>query len=429
MARLRKAGLKDDEVQNKDGARHGCEASKPVKRDGLITKVRNLVSRRRFIAAAGSAAASLPFFRAGEESAEAADTKDSGPITIAKQGSFFVGGTEITTPGTFDPNHTNGPGATYHIDHMYVQFQTPVKGRQYPIVMTHGTNQTAKTFESTPDGRDGFQTIFLRRGFTVYLNDHPRRARAGFPSFNGTLGNLAGKQIVPDNTTRPSAQQAFVGWRLGPEYPNFYPNTQFPKEGLEQFLRQSIPNVGDYNMPDQFPGVVTSAFVALLDKIGPAIMMPHSMSGPYAMLAAIRSSKVKAIYGYEPAQYIFPKGEPRPEFRSSDGSIYRTDTYEVPLEDFLKLTKIPICIVYGDNIPASPDPLMARDARRGQQTAAKQFVEALKRHGGDATFVSLPEIGVHGNGHYPFVDRNNSQIADLAAKWLHDKGLDKRVLV
>jgi hypothetical protein len=424
-----KAGLKEEQVENKYGARTGCDTSKAAEPDSLITKVKNLVSRRRFIAAAGSVAASLPFFRAGEESLEAADKTDSGPIVISKQGSFFVGGTEITTPGTFNPSHPNGPGATYHIDHMYMQFQTPAKARQYPIVMTHGTNQTGKTFESTPDGRDGFRTIFLRKGFTVYLNDHPRRARAGFPSFNGTLGDLAGKQIVPDNTTRLSAQQLFVMMRLGPEYPNFYPDTQFPKEALEQFFRYSIPNVGDYNMPEQFPEVATSAFVALLDKIGPAIMMPHSMSGPYAMMAATRSSNVKAIYGYEPAQYVYPKGEPRPEFYSSDGSVYRTDAYEVPLEDFLKLTKIPICILYGDYVPKSPDPVMARDARRGQQTAAKLFVEALKRHGGDATFVSLPEIGIHGNGHYPFVDRNNSQIADLAAKWLHDKGLDKRVLV
>lgn len=417
-------GIQDYAIPNQDTSRPGREAGKHVGPNGFVTRLKNLMSRRRFITTAGSAAASLPFLRSEGEPANAAETNGSGPIVIAKQGSFFVGGTEMTTPGIFDPNHPNGPGAIYPIDHMYVQFQTPAHARKYPIFMTHGTNQTAKTFESTPDGRDGFQTIFVRRGYTVYLNDHPRRARAGFPSFNGPLGNLAGKQIVPDNTTRPSAQQAFVGWRLGPEYPNFYPNTQFPTVGLDQFLRQSIPNVGDYNMPEQFPQVVTSAFVALLDKIGPAILMPHSMSGPYAMLAAIRSPRVKAIYGYEPAQYVYPKGEPRPEFRSSDGSIYRTDTYEVPLEDFLKLTKIPICIVYADNIPTSPDPIMARDVRRGQVTAAKLFVEALKRHGGDATFVSLPEIGIRGNGHFMFFDRNNLQLADLAAKWLHDKGLD-----
>lgn len=398
-----------------------------ARRYGIGARVRNLVSRRSLLAAAGSLAASLPFLKTLESEVEAAG--ESGPVTIAKQGSFFVGGTTITTPGTFEPTQTNGPGAIYYIDHMYAQYQIPVNPRQYPIVMLHGSGQTAKTWESTPDGRDGFQTIFLKRGFSVYLDDQPRRARAGFPSFNGPLGSLAGKQIVPDNTTRPSIQQGFVGWRLGPEYPNFYPNSAFPQAngGLEQFARQHINNVGDYNMQDTFPEVVTSAFVALLDKIGPSILMPHSMSGPYAMLTALKSPKVKAIYGYEPAAYVYPKGEERPEVRTSSGSIYRTDTYEVPLEEFKKLTKIPICIVYGDNIPTTPDPLASRDGRRCQVLAAKLFVQALKRHGGDATYVSLPEVGLHGNGHFMFFDTNNVRVADLASKWLTARGLDKRV--
>jgi pimeloyl-ACP methyl ester carboxylesterase len=389
-------------------------------------KGKKLVSRRSVLTAAGSLAASLPFLEHFESKVEAAG--ESGPVTIAKQGSFFVGGTTITTPGTFDPAQTNGPGAVYYIDHMYAQYQIPLNPRQYPIVMLHGSGQTAKTWESTPDGRDGFQTIFLKRGFSVYLDDQPRRARAGFPSFNGPMGKLGDKQIVPDNTTRPSIQQGFVGWRLGPEYPTFYPNSAFPQAngGLEQFARQHINNVGDYNMQDVFPEVVSSAFVALLDKIGPAILMPHSMSGPYAMLTALKSPKVKAIYGYEPAAYVYPKGEPRPEILTSSGTPYRTDTYEVPLDEFMKLTKIPICIVYGDNIPTSPDSVAARDGRRCQVLAAKLFVEALKRHGGDATYVSLPDVGLHGNGHFMFFDTNNVQVGDLASKWLTQKGLDKR---
>jgi hypothetical protein len=391
-------------------------------RAGIGARVKKLISRRRLFKALGGAAAAWPFLNHLEGDVEAAG--EVGPVTIAKQGSFFVGGTTITTPGAFDPARLNGPGAIYYIDHMYMQYQTPPNARQYPIIMTHGTGQTSKTFESTPDGRDGFQTIFLKRGFSVYLNDQPRRGRAGFPSFNGPLGSLAGTQIVPDNTTRPSIQQGFVNWRLGPEYPNFFPNSAFPQAngGLEQFARQHIPNVGDYNQQEVFPDVVTSAFVAALDRIGPSILMPHSMSGPYAILTAIKSPKVKAIYGYEPAAYVFPKGEPRPEIRMPNGTLYRTDTYEVPLEDFMKLTKIPICIVYGDNIPKQPI-----NGRRAQAMAGQQFVDLLKRHGGDATYLELPEVGLHGNGHFMFFDTNNIQVADLASKWFTAKGLDKRV--
>ena len=49
----------------------------------------------------------------------------------------------------------------------------------------------------------------------------------------------------------------------------------------------------------------------------------------------------------------------------------------------------------------------------------------MNKLGGDVTVVHLPEIGVHGNTHFPFSDRNNLQIADLMSEWLNKKGLDK----
>ena len=43
---------------------------------------------------------------------------------------------------------------------------------------------------------------------------------------------------------------------------------------------------------------------------------------------------------------------------------------------------------------------------------------------GDATFVSLPERGIHGNTHFAFSDLNNHQIADQITTFLAEKGLD-----
>src|SRR6266550_1693189 len=97
------------------------------------------------------------------------------PLVIAKQGSFLVGGTVVTTPGTFDPANPTPAGQTVHGDHAYVQYQIPVNARPLPMVMWHGGGQFSKTWETTPDGRDGFQTMFLQRGWPVYLLDQPRR--------------------------------------------------------------------------------------------------------------------------------------------------------------------------------------------------------------------------------------------------------------
>src|SRR6266516_2692313 len=112
-------------------------------------------------------------------------TTTPAPLVIQKQGSFAVGGTVIAPPGVFDPivqgAYTPTPdsrGQTIHGDHAYVFYQVPVNARRLPLVFWHGHGESGKTWETTPDGREGFQTIFLRRRFSVYLIDQPRRGRA-----------------------------------------------------------------------------------------------------------------------------------------------------------------------------------------------------------------------------------------------------------
>jgi hypothetical protein len=97
----------------------------------------------------------------------------------------------------------------------------------------------------------------------------------------------------------------------------------------------------------------------------------------------------------------------------------------VPLADFMKLTKIPIQLVFGDNIPTTPSPIPGLDLWRGTIIMAQHFVDAINRHGGDAQLLSLPSIGVRGNTHFAFSDLNNQKIADLLSKFLKQKGLDK----
>src|SRR6266516_1437554 len=124
------------------------------------------------------------------------------PLVIQAQGSFAVGGTVVTAPGTFDPIaqgafNPAGPdprGQTLHGDHAYVFYQVPANARRLPLVFWHGHGQSAKTWETTPDGREGFQTIFLRRRFAVYLNDQPRRGRV---AHRDQESNHPGHRVLP----------------------------------------------------------------------------------------------------------------------------------------------------------------------------------------------------------------------------------------
>lgn len=118
------------------------------------------------------------------------------PLTIQSQGSFAVGGTVVRSPGTFDPAKLDSGGQTLHGDHARVLYQVPVGARPLPLVMWHDFGQTAKTWETTPDGREGFQTLFLRRRFPVYLVDQPRHGGAA----RGTVGTtITATNPGPDN--------------------------------------------------------------------------------------------------------------------------------------------------------------------------------------------------------------------------------------
>lgn len=329
------------------------------------------------------------------------------PLIIQKQGSFAVGGTVITNPGTFDPYKPTPEGQTFHGDHAYVFNQIPDKARKYPLVMWHGIGQFSKTWETTPDGREGYQNIFLRRRFPVYLIDQPRRGDAGRSTVAATI------------TPIPDEQGWFDTFRVG-IWPNYFEGVQFSKdtEALNQYFRQMVPNVGPIDI-----NVNSDAVSALFTKIGPAILVTHSHSGGTGWATAIKNQNVKAIVSYEPGSgFLFPEGEVPAPIPMAGGSL---SAVGVPMADFMKLTKIPIIIYYGDNIPDKPMDNPGQDGWRARLEMARLWRDAVNRHGGDVTVVHLPEIGIKGNTHFPFSDLNNVEIADLMSVWLKKKGLDK----
>ncbi len=85
------------------------------------------------------------------------------PIVIQEQGSFAVGGTVVRSAGTYDPARPGPEGQTLHGNHARVFYHVPANPRHLPLVMWHGFGQFGKTWETTPDGREGFQTLFLHR--------------------------------------------------------------------------------------------------------------------------------------------------------------------------------------------------------------------------------------------------------------------------
>lgn len=337
-----------------------------------------------------------------------------GALVIQQQGSFAVGGTVIVNPGTFDPirhgafNPANQSteGQTLHGDHGYVFYQIPANSRKLPLVFWHGHGQSMKTWQTTPDGREGFQNIFLRHQFPVYLIDQPRRGEAA-------------RSTKPITISASADEQLWFGiFRLG-AYPNFYPGVSFSKDtnALNQFYRQMVPNAGPYDAL-----VNIDAVSSLFDKIGQGILLTHSQSGGPGWRTAIKNNNIKAVVAFEPGgDFVFPETETIDTIKVSGRTITPP---RVPMNEFMKLTKIPIIIYYGDNIPDKPSVNPGQEQWRVFLSIAKQFRDVVNKYGGDVTLIHLPEIGITGNTHFPMSDLNNLEVANHLFDYLKKKGLD-----
>lgn len=331
----------------------------------------------------------------------------SDPLVIQDQGSFAAGGTVATASGTFDPRKPMNPaGQTYHGDHAYAFYQVPVNARKYPIVMWHGAGQFSKTWETTADGREGFQNVFLRRRFPVYVIDQPRRGGAGRSMVEATI------------KPTPDEQLWFNQFRVG-LWPNYFDNVQFPRgdAAMEQFFRAMTPNTGPFDV-----NVVSDGVSAVFDRTGPGILFTHSQGGGPGWLTAIKNNNVRAIVSFEPgSSFVFPEGEVPVPIPSAFDTVQGA---AVPMSQFVALTKIPILVLYGDNIPDQQVDLPAQDSWRARLQMARIWRDVVNKHGGNVTVVHLPEIGIKGNTHFLMSDLNNIQIADLVSKYLADQKLD-----
>lgn len=336
-------------------------------------------------------------------SVQAQKVQHTKPMVIQEQGAFSAGGTVVKSDGIFDPlkpwNVAQG-GQTRHGDHADVFYQIPPKAKRLSMVFLHGYGQSRRSWQTTADGREGFANIFLREGYGMYLVDQPGRGHAGQTTKPGQIA------ATPDDQTW------FTQFRIG-LYPDFNQGVQFPKDSvsLDHFFRMMTPNTGNVD-----EATIVNAMSAVMDKSGDGILFTHSAGGSPGWKTAIKNEHVKAVVAYEPGGFTFPEGEVPEGNRGGKG---------VPLDEFMKLTKIPIVVYFGDYIPKEETQAASLNFWRIVLATARQWAKVVNSHGGDVTIVHLPEIGIKGNTHFLMSDLNSDQVAGVLKKWLKEKGLDK----
>ncbi len=333
-------------------------------------------------------------------------TTNSKAISLLEQGNFAAGGIVAVNSGNFDPDNVFGSfsGQTIHADFASVFYQIPENHKKNSIVFLHGNGQSSRCWGTTPDGRKGFQSIFLRDGWSVYLVDQPRRGQASQSSVSVTVN--------PDFTD----QMRFEQFRLG-LWPNLYERTAFPKDkkSLDNFYNFMTPSIGSVPLESTL-----KAFDEVFERAGNSVFFTHSAGGNIGWRSAIRNKNVKAIVALEPGSFVFPESD-APE--AIENLYVNFPTMTVSDDDFEKLTKIPIVVYFGDNIPDAHSPHPGEDFWYAVKATAYKFAEIANKRGGDVTVVELPKIGIYGNTHFLFSDLNNEQIANHIENWLKEKGL------
>ena len=183
------------------------------------------------------------------------------------------------------------PDKSYRADHAFVDFQIPVDSKKLPLVYVHGYGGSGVCWQMTPDGREGFATLMLRRGWSSYVVDLPGRGRAGRTS--------------AITTAKPVADEMFWFdiWRIG-IWPNYNEGVQFPKDSvsLSQFFREMTPDISDHKQD-------VPALSALAKRIGNHVLVTHSAGGFPGWMSAMQNSEVKGVVSYEPGGFVFPEGE------------------------------------------------------------------------------------------------------------------------
>lgn len=334
---------------------------------------------------------------------------------IARRDFFYVGG-----------EYAGPPGAEVMHGQMYVERLTPRdKRRPYPIVMFHGMAQTATNWLGTPDGRPGWAELFAANGYEVYLVDQPARGRSAWqPKIDGELASLAAATL----------EGMFTATAADPRWPQAKKHTQWPGTGtrgdpiFDQFYATQVPYLAD---PIETQRLMLAAGSALLDRIGPAVLMTHSQAGTFGwLLGDARPERVKAIVALEPAgppfeNAVIAEGQARAwgltdlpltydppaaspadltielEAETDGPDVVRCWRQKSPARRLVSLARIPVILVTGEaSYHATYDHCTAK---------------YLRAAGVEVDFIRLEDREIHGNGHMLMLEKNSAEIAALVA--------------
>ena len=340
---------------------------------------------------------------------------------VGQRGYFYVGGKYVGEPG-----NRIMQGQTY------VEVLAPKAIRRpWPLVLIHGAAQTATNWMGTPDGRKGWAEYFVEQGYTVYMLDQPMRGRSAPHPGDGPTRMFSAE----NEEWQFSAVEKAMRW------PQAKLHTQWPGDGPK--TGQIGDPVFDAFYATQVETVISNeetqrrnqqAGAALLDRIGPAIVLTHSQSGPFGWLIAdARPTLVKAIIAIEPAGPPFEAtingtGKARAWGPTDVPITYEplvTDPAQIAVEREAEADGPDLFVCWMQKAPARqlvnlkyiPAMVMAAEASY-HQVYDHCTAKYLNQAGVKTEYIRLQDKGIHGNGHMVMIEKNNLDIAHVVDEWI-----------
>ena len=348
------------------------------------------------------------------------------PVTRA--GYFYIGG-----------RYEKVGDRTVMVGQMFVQSRTPARITQaYPVVMVHGLAQTGVNYLATADGRPGWVQRFVERGYQVYVVDQVGRGRSGTnPEVYGPYDRL-GTRSLERTHTAPEVYDLYPQAKLHARWPGgagVQGNAAF-----DQFFASQVPFLANTQQTEE---LVDPALTALLEKIGPAILLTHGQAALFGWaLSDARPDLVKAHVSVE------PNGPPffDVQFRGGkdfwekigDGRARAYGLTRMPLS-FDPPVKAPEelivaqqakaadgavrCWLQGDPVRTLPNlakvPAVVVTAEASfHATYDACTVAFLAQAGAKPDVIQLADRGLRGNGHMMMLETNSDAVADVLADWI-----------
>jgi pimeloyl-ACP methyl ester carboxylesterase len=350
---------------------------------------------------AGVALTSAVSFAGGAAAQAIKDLKTPGtPLVLKAQGSFFIGGEKSDQTDVELGNL--GPAGHIAVNQMYVRYMVPQGGDgNVPVVMVHGATLTGKSWETTPDGRMGWDEYFVRKGHPVYVPDQVGRGRSGFNQaiFNNLRAGAGQASALPP-WLRFSDEVVWPNFRFGAKPGEPYSDSQFPVAAVDELSKQGVPDMS-FGLPR--PNPTLKALSDLATELKGAVLMGHSQSGAFPLEAALLNpSAAKALVLIEPGGC--PGGYTDAQIKT--------------------LATIPVLAVFGDHRD-TPTGIGIRPSWQLSFESCQALIGRLKAAGGQALMLTPPDRGIRGNSHMIMQDENNLQIADWILQWM-DEQVTKR---